>query len=55
MAAVKLCTGTVDIEKKEKKGIEIIVAHIFSLNEYNKGQVNIHLKIQGMLKDYEEL
>jgi hypothetical protein len=39
---LNLCTGAINMEKEERKGSEILVAHIFSLIEGHREQVTTH-------------
>jgi hypothetical protein len=48
---LKLCTSAIKVEEEERKGSEILVAHIYSLNEGNNEQVTTYPNIQEVLEE----
>jgi hypothetical protein len=54
-AEVKLCESAIDVRREKLKGSEIVVAHIFSVEETDKKTSHIHPELQKVLNQFEEI
>jgi Retroviral aspartyl protease/Reverse transcriptase (RNA-dependent DNA polymerase) len=55
VAEVKLCEGAIDVKKGKRRGSKIVVARLFIMGNEEKGQKNIHVDLQEILDQFQDV